>query len=74
MTHIDNLEDYQKAVTNDFTEYLQHCKTNYLSTYNDGYTREYYRGELLKPKASIPSYLPALAIVRFLIVFTVRIP
>ena len=57
MTHIDNLEDYQKAVTNDFTEYLQHCKTNYLSTYNDGYTREYYRGELLKLKAILTKSL-----------------
>ncbi len=51
MTNINNFEDYQKAVTNDFTEYLQHCKTNYLSTYNDGYTREYYRGELLRLKS-----------------------
>ena len=37
--------------TSDFTEYLEHCKMNYLSHYNDGYTREYYRGELLKLKA-----------------------
>jgi hypothetical protein len=51
MTNINNFEDYQKAVTNDFTEYLQHCKTNYLSTYNDGYTREFYRGELLRLKS-----------------------
>ena len=48
---IDSFEDYQKAVTNDFTDYLQHCKINYLSTHNDGYTREYYRDELLKLKA-----------------------
>jgi len=34
-----------------FSDYLQHCKINYLSTHNDGYTREYYRGELLKLKA-----------------------
>ena len=51
MTDINNFEDYQKAVTNDFTEYLQHCKNNYLSTHNDGYTREYYRGELLRLKS-----------------------
>ncbi|HAI38778.1 MAG TPA: hypothetical protein DCM40_11970 [Maribacter sp.] len=51
MTNINNFEDYQKAVTNDFTEYLQHCKTNYLSTHNDGYTREFYRGELLRLKS-----------------------
>ena len=48
---IDSFEDYQKAVTNDFTDYLQHCKINYLSTHNDGYTREYYRGELLRLKS-----------------------
>lgn len=35
----------------DFSNYLEHCKMNYLSHYNDGYTREYYRGELLKLKA-----------------------
>ena len=51
MTNINNFEDYQKAVTNDFTENLQHCKTNYLSTHNDGYTREFYRGELLRLKS-----------------------
>jgi len=51
MTEINNFEDYQKAVTNDFTEYLQHCKINYLSTHNDGYTREFYRGELLRLKS-----------------------
>jgi hypothetical protein len=34
-----------------FEDYLQHCKINYLSTHNDGYTREYYRGELLRLKA-----------------------
>ena len=48
---IDSFEDYQKAVTNDFTDYLQHCKINYLSTHNDGYTREFYRGELLRLKS-----------------------
>ena len=57
MTNINNFEDYQKAVTNDFTEFLQHCKTNYLSTHNDGYTREYYRGELLKLKAILTKSL-----------------
>tara|TARA_R100000742_G_C4243378_1_gene62672 strand:- start:481 stop:765 length:285 start_codon:yes stop_codon:yes gene_type:complete len=46
-----SFEDYQKAVTNDFTDYLQHCKTNYLSSHNDGYTREFYRGELLRLKS-----------------------
>ena len=46
-----SFEDYQKTVTNDFTDYLQHCKTNYLSNHNDGYTREFYRGELLRLKA-----------------------
>ena len=46
-----SFEDYQKTVTNDFTDYLQHCKTNYLSNHNDGYTREYYRGELLRLKS-----------------------
>lgn len=35
----------------DFSNYLEHCKMNYLSHYNDGYTREYYRDELLKLKA-----------------------
>ena len=34
-----------------FADYLQHCKINYLSTHNDGYTREYYRGELLRLKS-----------------------
>ena len=46
-----SFEDYQKMVTNDFTDYLQHCKTNYLSNHNDGYTREFYRGELLRLKS-----------------------
>ena len=35
----------------DFSDYLEHCRMNYLSHYNDGYTREYYRGELLRLKA-----------------------
>ena len=30
---------------------------NYLSHYNDGYTREYYRGELLKLKAILDKAL-----------------
>ena len=47
----DSFEDYQKTVTNAFTAYLQHCKINYLSTHNDGYTREFYRGELLRLKS-----------------------
>ena len=46
-----SFEDYQKMVTDDFTSYLQHCKINYLSTHNDGYTREFYRGELLRLKS-----------------------
>ena len=41
----------------DFTEYLEHCRMNYLSHYNDGYTREYYRGELLKLKAILDKAL-----------------
>ena len=41
----------------DFIEYLEHCRTNYLSHYNDGYTREYYRGELLKLKAILTKSL-----------------
>ena len=41
----------------DFIEYLEHCRMNYLSTYNDGYTREYYRGELLKLKAILTKSL-----------------
>ena len=32
-------------------DYVQHCKTNYLSAFNDGYTRDYYKGELLRLKA-----------------------
>ena len=47
----ESFEDYQKVITNDFSDYLQHCKINYLSTHNDGYTREYYRGELLRLKS-----------------------
>ncbi len=41
----------------DFSDYLEHCKMNYLSHYNDGYTREYYRGELLKLKAILTKSL-----------------
>ena len=41
----------------DFTEYLEDCRMNYLSHYNDGYTREYYRGELLKLKAILDKAL-----------------
>jgi len=37
--------------TKSMIDYVQHCKTNYLSTFNDGYTRDYYRGELLRLKA-----------------------
>ena len=35
----------------DIDQYIQDCKTNYLSPFNDGYTREYYKGELLRLKA-----------------------
>jgi len=35
----------------DIEQYIQDCKTNYLSPFNDGYTREYYKGELLRLKA-----------------------
>ena len=41
----------------DFSNYLEHCRMNYLSHYNDGYTREYYRGELLKLKAILTKSL-----------------
>ena len=41
----------------DFIDYLEHCRMNYLSHYNDGYTREYYRGELLKLKAILTKSL-----------------
>ena len=37
----------------DIERYIQHCKTNYLSPYNDGYTRDYYKGELLRLKATL---------------------
>ena len=31
-------------------QYIQDCKTNYLSPFNDGYAREYYKVELLRLK------------------------
>tara|TARA_R110001599_G_scaffold165361_1_gene354759 strand:+ start:268 stop:441 length:174 start_codon:yes stop_codon:yes gene_type:complete len=34
----------------DIKQYVQHCKINYLSPYNDGYTREFYKSELLRLK------------------------
>ena len=37
----------------DIEQYIQDCKTNYLSPFNDGYTREYYKGELLRLKATL---------------------
>ena len=37
----------------DIEQYIEDCKTNYLSPYNDGYTREYYKGELLRLKATL---------------------
>ena len=37
----------------DIEQYIEDCKTNYLSPFNDGYTREYYKGELLRLKASL---------------------
>ena len=35
----------------DIEQYIDDCKINYLSSFNDGYTREYYKGELLRLKA-----------------------
>tara|TARA_B100001939_G_scaffold346866_1_gene366818 strand:+ start:3188 stop:3382 length:195 start_codon:yes stop_codon:yes gene_type:complete len=37
----------------DTKTYIEHCKINYLSPFNDGYTRDYYRGELLRLKESL---------------------
>ena len=37
----------------DIKTYIDHCKINYLSPYNDGYTREFYKGELLRLKESL---------------------
>ncbi len=44
----------------DFEDYLQHCKINYLSTHNDGYTREHYKGELLRLKSILNDALADL--------------
>ena len=46
---IDNYRNF--SVDGGLADYVSHCKTNYLSPYNDGYTRDYYRGELLRLKA-----------------------
>jgi hypothetical protein len=35
----------------DIEQYIQDCRINYLSPFNDGYTRNYYKGELLRLKA-----------------------
>lgn len=43
-----------------FEDYLQHCKINYLSTHNDGYTREYYKSELLRLKSILNDALADL--------------
>ena len=43
-----------------FEDYLQHCKINYLSTHNDGYTREHYKGELLRLKSILNDALADL--------------
>ena len=37
--------------------YIEHCRTNYLSPFNDGYTREYYRGEMIKLKSILDEAL-----------------
>ena len=37
----------------DIEQYIDYCRINYLSPYNDGYTREYYKGELLRLKATL---------------------
>ena len=37
----------------DIEQYIEDCKTNYLSPFNDGYTREYYKSELLRVKAAL---------------------
>ena len=34
----------------DIRDYIDHCKTHYLSFHNDGFTRDYYRNELLRLK------------------------
>ena len=40
-----------------FVDYIEHCRTNYLSPFNDGYTREYYRGEMIKLKSVLDEAL-----------------
>jgi|TARA_E500000305_G_C3885920_1_gene171968 hypothetical protein len=44
----------------DIEQYIQDCKTNYLSPFNDGYTREYYKGELLRLKSILNDALADL--------------
>ena len=44
----------------DIEQYIQDCKTNYLSPFNDGYTREHYKGELLRLKSILNDALADL--------------
>ena len=45
------------GVASNLESYIEHCRTNYLSPFNDGYTREYYRGELIKLKSILDEAL-----------------
>jgi hypothetical protein len=44
------MKENNKHSREDIIEYIEHCKSHYLSHYNDGYTRDYYRNELLRLK------------------------
>ena len=48
---IDNYRNF--SVDGGLADYVSHCKLNYLSHYNDGYTRNYYEGELSRLKATL---------------------
>tara|TARA_B100000902_G_C27310177_1_gene917915 strand:- start:1353 stop:1538 length:186 start_codon:yes stop_codon:yes gene_type:complete len=41
----------------DIEQYIQDCRINYSSPFNDGYTRNYYKGELLRLKAILDESL-----------------
>ena len=45
----------------DIKQYVQHCKINYLSPYNDGYTREFYKSELFRLKVILDEAIDCIS-------------
>ena len=50
---MNTITDKNMESKTDIEQYIDYCRINYLSPYNDGYTRDYFKGELLRLKATL---------------------